>query len=206
MMMNRIFDYLDELFPNPKGELEYNTDFELLIATVLSPQTTDKKVNMVTKELFTKYDIKTLKNADIEDLIDILRPLGMANKKSLYIKEIARVIDEEYNGKIPDNIEDLMKLNGIGRKVANIILMDIYNKPYFPVDTHVERVSKRLGLVDPKDNVLQIEEKLYKIVPEDRIKRTHHQFVLFGRYHCKSINPMCNNCKLKDICKKESLK
>lgn len=203
--MIRIFNYLDELFPNPKGELVYNNDFELLIATVLSAQTTDKKVNIVTKEIFSKYDIKSLKEANIEDLINIIKTLGMANKKATYIKEVARVIYDDYNGIIPNDRESLLKIKGIGRKIANIYLMEIYNMPYFPVDTHVERVSKRLGLVDPKDNVLTIENKLYKIIPKERIRRTHHQFVLFGRYHCKSINPNCINCKLKDICKKESL-
>lgn len=204
--MNRIFDYLDELFPNPKGELNYNNDFELLIAAILSAQTTDKKVNIVMKELFSKYDINTLKNADIKDLNTILKPLGMSNIKSNYIKEASRIINEEYNNSIPNNRDLLMKIPGIGRKVANIILMELYDQKYFPVDTHVTRVSKRLGLVNKNDNVNKIEDKLYKIIPKDRIKRTHHQFVLFGRYHCKSINPNCSNCKLKDICKKESIK
>lgn len=201
--MNRIFDYLDELFPNPKCELEYSSDFEFLIAVVLSAQTTDKKVNIVTKVLFSKYDINSLKDASIDDLKNILKPLGMADKKSLYIKNISRDLIEKYNGVIPNTIEELVKLDGVGRKTANLVLSTLYNKPYFAVDTHVSRVTKRLGLVPDSFNTLQIEKTMYKIVPKDRINRTHHQFVLFGRYYCKSINPMCENCKIKDICNRK---
>jgi len=200
--MNSIFSYLDELFPNPKCELLFSNDFEFLIAVVLSAQTTDKKVNNVTKTLFSKYDINTLKDADIKELEAILRPLGMSEKKSLYIKNIARDLKEKYNGIIPDKLDELIKLDGVGRKTANLVLSTLYDKPYFAVDTHVNRVTKRLGLVPTEYNVLQIEKEMYKIIPEERINRTHHQFVLFGRYYCKSINPKCENCKLKDICKK----
>lgn len=199
--MNRIFDYFDELFPNPKCELIYNNDFEFLISVVLSAQTTDKKVNSVTKILFNKYDINTLKDADIEDLKSILKPLGMSDKKALYIKNISKDIIEKYNGIIPDTKEELIKLDGVGRKTANLVLSTLYNKPYFAVDTHVSRVTKRLGLVKDNFNTLQIEKTMYKKIPKDRINRTHHQFVLFGRYYCKSINPSCDDCKLKDICK-----
>lgn len=198
--MNRIFDYLDELIPNPKCELEYSNDFEFLIAVVLSAQTTDKKVNNVTRVLFSKYDINSLKDASIDELKNILKPLGMADKKSLYIKNISRDLIEKYNGVIPNTLDELVKLDGVGRKTANLVLSTLYNKPYFAVDTHVSRVTKRLGLVPDSFNTLQIEKTMYKIVPKDRINRTHHQFVLFGRYYCKSINPMCNKCKLKDIC------
>lgn len=198
--MNRIFDYLDELFPNPKCELEYSSDFEFLIAVVLSAQTTDKKVNKATKVLFSKYDINSLKDASIDEIKNILKPLGMSDKKALYIKNISRDLIEKYNGVIPNTIEELVKLDGVGRKTANLVLSTLYNKPYFAVDTHVSRVTKRLGLVPDSFNTLQIEKTMYKIVPKDRINRTHHQFVLFGRYYCKSINPMCENCKIKDIC------
>ena len=201
--MNRIFDYLDELFPNPKCELEYSSDFEFLIAVVLSAQTTDKKVNKVTKVLFSKYDINSLKDASIDEIKNILKPLGMSDKKSLYIKNISRDLIEKYNGVIPNTIEELVKLDGVGRKTANLVLSTLYNKPYFAVDTHVSRVTKRLGLVPDSFNTLQIEKTMYKIVPKDRINRTHHQFVLFGRYYCKSINPMCENCKIKDICNRK---
>lgn len=201
--MNRIFDYLDELFLNPKCELNYNNDFEFLIAVVLSAQTTDKKVNLVTKELFSKYDMYSLKEADIKDLESILKPLGMSFKKASFIKSISKDIVEKYNGKIPNDINLLTSMNGVGRKTANLVLSTLYNEPYLAVDTHVERVSKRLGLVKKDSTVLEIEKQLYNIVPKNRINKTHHQLVLFGRYYCKSVSPNCNGCKLKDICNKK---
>lgn len=201
--VNRIFDYLDELFLNPKCELNYNNDFEFLIAVVLSAQTTDKKVNLVTKELFSKYDMYSLKEADIKDLESILKPLGMSFKKASFIKSISKDIVEKYNGKIPNDINLLTSMNGVGRKTANLVLSTLYNEPYLAVDTHVERVSKRLGLVKKDSTVLEIEKQLYNIVPKNRINKTHHQLVLFGRYYCKSISPNCNGCKLKYICNKK---
>ena len=201
--MNRIFAYLDELFLNPKCELNYNNDFEFLIAVVLSAQTTDKKVNLVTKELFSKYDMYSLKEADIKDLESILKPLGMSFKKASFIKSISKDIVEKYNGKIPNDINLLTSMNGVGRKTANLVLSTLYNEPYLAVDTHVERVSKRLGLVKKDSTVLEIEKQLYNIVPKNRINKTHHQLVLFGRYYCKSVSPNCNGCKLKDICNKK---
>ena len=201
--MNDIFSYLDELFPNPKCELIFNNDFEFLISVVLSAQTTDKKVNKVTSVLFNKYDINSLISAKTSDLENILKPLGMAQKKAIYIKNIAKDIKEKYNGKIPDDINELITLDGVGRKTANLVLSTLYDKPYFAVDTHVSRVTKRLGLVPSDYDTLKIEEEMYKKVPKERISRTHHQFVLFGRYYCKSKRPMCDTCKLKNICKKE---
>lgn len=201
--MNNIFEYLDYLFENPKCELEYNNDFEFLIAVVLSAQTTDKKVNSVTKELFSKYDMYSLKDAPINDLINILKPLGMSIKKASFIKNISKEITETYNGIIPDDINTLMKMDGVGRKTANLVLSTLYNKPYIAVDTHVERVCKRLNLVSKDANVLDVEQELYNIIPNDRLNKTHHQLVLFGRYYCKSIKPKCDTCKLKEICKKE---
>lgn len=201
--MNNIFEYLDYLFENPKCELEYNNDFEFLIAVVLSAQTTDKKVNSVTKELFSKYDMYSLKDAPINDLINILKPLGMSIKKASFIKNISKEITETYNGIIPDDINTLMKMDGVGRKTASLVLSTLYNKPYIAVDTHVERVCKRLNLVSKDANVLEVEQELYNIIPKDRLNKTHHQLVLFGRYYCKSIKPKCDTCKLKEICKKE---
>lgn len=199
--MNRIFEYLDLLIPNPKCELNYNKDYELLIAVMLSAQTTDKRVNEVTKILFEKYDsLDKLSKADIEDVKKIIKPIGTYNKKAVNVIEIAnQLLDIGY---VPNDYEFLLKLPGVGRKTINLVLSTLYNEPLIAVDTHVSRVSVRLGLADKKDDVLNIEKKLYKKIPKDRINKTHHQLVLFGRYYCKSKNPLCLNCKLKDICKK----
>ncbi len=197
-----IENYLDELFPNPRCELNYTKDYELLLATMLSAQTTDKRVNSVTDILFKQYpSIKDLSNANITDIQNIIRPIGTYHKKSQNLIEIAKRLDKDYNGKLPNNREYLESLPGVGRKTANVVLSNIFNVPCIAVDTHVSRVSKRLNLAKEKDEPLQIEKKLNKIFkPEDLCKR-HHQLVLFGRYHCLARNPKCENCKLKDICK-----
>ena len=202
MKKSNIGSYLDELYPNPKCELNYNTDYELLIAVVLSAQTTDKSVNNVTSILFNKYpSLKALKEAKLDDIIDIIRPIGTFNRKALYVKEIAKILDEEYNGVVPNSRKDLERFPGVGRKVANVILSEWFKEPAIAVDTHVERVSKRLGLANEKDDVRKIEEKLEKTFSKDTWGKRHLQLVLFGRYKCKSMRPICDDCKLKDICK-----
>lgn len=201
MMKNSIDLYLDELFPNPKCELNYNNDYELLIAIVLSAQSTDKRVNTVTPILFSKYNsLKALKKAHLEDLESIIRPVGSFRKKASYIKNIAGILDESYNGVVPTNRDLLVKMPGVGRKTANVFLSEFYNMPYIAVDTHVERVSKRLKLASKNDDPLKIEKKLEKYFEKDTWARRHLQLVLFGRYFCKAIKPMCSSCKLKDIC------
>jgi len=193
--------YLDELFPNPKCELNYNNDYELLIAIVLSAQSTDKRVNSVTPIIFNKYDsLKTLKKASLKDLENIIRPVGSFRRKASYIKDIATILDDKYNGIVPCDREKLIELPGVGRKTANVFLGEFYNIPAIAVDTHVERVSKRLKLASKRDNVLQIEKKLERYFSKDTWARRHLQLVLFGRYYCKAIKPECMNCKLKDMC------
>ena len=204
MKTDLIMEYLSELFPNPKCELNYNSDYELLIAIVLSAQTTDKSVNKVTDILFKKYNsLEKLSNASIDDIYDIIRPIGF-KKKSVYVKEIANVLLNEYNGVVPDKKELLIKLPGVGGKTANVFLSEYYNYPYIAVDTHVERVSKRLGLAFKADNVVQVENKLMKKFPKDIWAKLHLQLVLFGRYHCKVIKPECSGCKLKEICREKN--
>ena len=195
--------YLDELIEKPICELNYNKDYELLIAVMLSANTTDKGVNKVTNILFKKYQsLEDLKNSNIEDIKTIIKPIGSYNKKSEYIKEIANILINNYNSKIPNTIEELVKLPGIGRKCASVILAEIYDIPAFAVDTHVIRISNRLGLVNTKDPV-KIEKELKKLFEENTWNKKHKQLVLFGRYYCKSIKPKCDTCKLKEICKKE---
>ncbi len=204
MMKNRIMDYLDEIIPNPKCELEYHKDYELLIATMLSAQTTDKRVNSVTKILFQKYpSLEDLKNAPIEDIKNIIRPIGTYNKKAENIKKIANELIK--NGGLSNDRKFLESLSGVGRKTTNLVLSTIYNEPYIAVDTHVTRVSKRLGIANKNDDVLVIEKKLNKVFPKEKLNRLHHQLVLFGRYYCKAKNPLCEDCKLKDICKKDRI-
>ena len=199
---NEIENYLDELFPNPKCELNYFNDYSLLIAIMLSAQTTDKRVNEVTKVLFTKYDnLDKLKKAKLSDLEKIIYPLGNYKKKAYNVKEIARIIDEDYQGIVPSNREELESFPGVGRKTVNVFYGEYLNIPAIAVDTHVERVTKRLRLANEKDNVLEIEKKLMKNIKKENWGKRHLQLVLFGRYHCKAMKPECANCKLKDICK-----
>lgn len=200
-MMNDIGNYLDELFPNPKCELIYNNDYELLIAIVLSAQTTDARVNSVTPILFNKYKtLYELSNANISDLELILRPIGSFRKKAAYIKNIAAILYNEYDSVVPKDRDALLKMPGVGRKTINVFLSEYYDIPAIAVDTHVERVSKRLKIARKNDDVLTIEKKLMKKFPKEEWGRRHLQLVLFGRYYCKAIKPICSNCKLKEIC------
>ena len=201
--MNEIINYLDELIPNPKCELNYNKDYELLIATMLSAQTTDKRVNEVTEVLYKKYpSLESLRKADIEDIINIIKPIGTYNKKAKNIIEIANHLKEK-NDIVPNDRNFLESLPGVGRKTTNVVLSNIYNVPCIAVDTHVHRVSIRLGIAKKNDDVYVTEKKLYKKFKDYDLCRLHHQLVLFGRYYCKAINPKCENCKLKTICRKE---
>jgi len=201
--MNNIINYLDELFPNPKCELNYNKDYELLLAVMLSAQTTDKRVNMVTDILFKKYDsLEKLSVANINDIIDIIKPIGTFNKKANNIINISKSLLNDKNGVVPNDRTYLENLPGVGRKTTNVVLANLYNENCIAVDTHVSRVSKRLGIANTTDDVLNIEQKLNVFFPKNKLNRLHHQLVLFGRYYCKAKSPLCENCKLKNMCKK----
>lgn len=205
-MTTQVISYLDELFPNPRCELNYNKDYELLIAVMLSAQTTDKRVNMVTEVLFNKYNtLEKLTKANLEDIKNIIKPIGTFNKKAQNIIDIANSLLLYSNGSVPNDRNYLENLSGVGRKTVNVVLSNLYNEPCIAVDTHVKRVSIRLGFANDNDNVYDIEMKLNKMFDKNILARLHHQLVLFGRYHCKAKNPLCSNCKLKDLCtKKES--
>lgn len=202
--MNKIEEYLDYLFPNPKCELNYKTDYELLIAIMLSAQSTDKRVNTVTPIIFSNYPtLDKLKDANIRELETIIRPVGSFRKKSYYVKEIARRLVDEFNGEVPTDREVLESFPGVGRKTVNVFLSEFYNVPAIAVDTHVERVSKRLKLVYMTDDVVKIEKKLMKKFDKNIWGKRHLQLVLFGRYYCKAVKPECKNCRLKDICREK---
>ncbi|MDE5538908.1 MAG: endonuclease III, partial [Bacilli bacterium] len=168
---------------------------------VLSAQCTDKRVNMVTRELFRKYDINTLAQASLQEIEDIIRPCGSFTKKAYYLKTIAKRLTEDYNGTVPNNREYLESLPGVGRKTCNVVLSNLYNVPAIAVDTHVSRVSVRLGFAKQGDDVSTIERKLMKKLPKESWSRLHHQLVLFGRYNCKAKNPECEDCIFKEYCK-----
>ena len=201
-LTNDVQTFLDELFPNPKCELNYNKDYELVIATMLSAQTTDKRVNMVTEVLFSKYpDLNSLSKADINDVIRIIRPIGTFNKKAKNVISIAKRLYSECDGVVPNDREYLESLPGVGRKTTNVVLSNIYNVPCIAVDTHVSRVSIRLGIANEGDSPNIIEKKLELIFDKEALCRLHHQMVLFGRYYCTARLPKCGSCKLRKYCK-----
>ena len=201
MKMNNILSYLDELFPNPRCELNYNKDYELLIAVMLSAQTTDKRVNQVTEILFNKYPtINALATAKLNDIEEIIKPIGTYHIKAKNVIEIANKLKEK---PVCNDRLYLESLSGVGRKTTNVVLSELYNEPYLAVDTHITRVAKRLKLVNKDDDVLTIEKKLMKKIPKDNVRKIHHQLIFFGRYHCKAMKPNCENCKLKSYCKKD---
>ena len=202
MKINKEFFYkLDLMVPNPKCSLNYTKDYELLIATVLSAQCTDERVNMVTPVLWSKYDIFTLAKANVNDIREIIRPLGNMNKRSEYIITIAKSLVKDFNGKVPNDRDYLESLPGVGRKTTNVVLANIYNENLIAVDTHVERVAKRLELANPDDSVLEVEQKLIKAFDNNQLLKMHHQLLLFGRHICTARNPKCSECLFKDICK-----
>lgn len=196
-----IEDYFNEILPQAGCELTYSSDYGLLIAVMLSAQCTDKKVNKVTDVLFSKYKtLKELDEAPLEDIESIIKSLGLYKNKAKNIKLITRRLIDFYDGKVPSSKEELTTLAGVGNKTANVVRIEIFKEPEFPVDTHVKRISNRLGLVNEEDPD-KIEQILRRKFPKDKWILLHHQMIHFGRYYCKAMNPMCENCKLKGICK-----
>lgn len=196
-----IISGLDNMFPNPKCELNYNKDYELLLATMLSAQTTDKRVNEVTSVLFKKYDtLEKLNQLSLKEIEEQIKTIGMYKQKAKHFKSIVSDLIN-IGGYVPNDRETLIKMSGVGRKTINVVLSNLYNEPCIAVDTHVFRVSKRLNLAKETDDVLDVEKKLMKKFPKDKWSRLHHQMVLFGRYKCKAKNPECEDCPFKSICK-----
>jgi len=196
-----ILEQLDILFPDAKGELDHSNNFELLIAVVLSAQTTDVAVNIVTKDLFSHYPTPNdLANAKLEDVMKLINRIGLYRNKSKNIIELSKILVEKYNGEVPNTREALESLPGVGRKTANVVLSIAFNVPAIAVDTHVARVSKRLGLVDEDDSVLEIEHKLMNLFPKDKWIKLHHQLILYGRYYCPARKSKENKCVFKEFC------
>lgn len=196
-----ILEQLDILFPDAKGELDHSNNFELLIAVVLSAQTTDAAVNIVTKDLFSHYPTPNdLANAKLEDVMKLINKIGLYRNKSKNIIELSKILVEKYNGEVPNTREALESLPGVGRKTANVVLSIAFNVPAIAVDTHVARVSKRLGLVDEDDSVLEIEHKLMNLFPKDKWIKLHHQLILYGRYYCPARKSKENKCVFKEFC------
>ena len=200
----RIVDYLNELLPNVGCELLYRKDYELLIAVVLSAQTTDKSVNAVTPKLWERYpSIEALANADLKDVEEIIHSIGLYKNKAKNIILIAKELVGKYDGKVPYEKEILINLPGVGNKTASVTRLELFKEEEFPVDTHVARISKRLHLAKQNDDVLVIEKKLKKAFPSSIWGKLHHQFIHFGRYYCLARSPKCENCKISDICNKK---
>ena len=198
----RILSFFDELFPNASCELVYHKDYELLIAVMLSAQTTDASVNKVTPILFSKFPtLEDIANASIEELEECIKTIGMYRQKAKHLKSIAFDLVNKHGGKVPSSKEELTSLSGVGNKTANVVRAELFNIPEIAVDTHVHRVSRRLYLASINDDVNDVEKKLRKILPKDRYIKTHHQMIHFGRYFCKAINPNCKECRLQDICR-----
>ena len=195
-----IIDRLEKVYPEGICSLDYSQPHELMIAGRLSAQCTDARVNVVTKELFQKYkSIEDFAGADVHDVEEIVKPCGLYKTKALSIVTMCRQIMEDFDGKIPDNIDDLTKLSGIGRKTANLVMGDVFHKPAVVTDTHCIRICGRLGLTKNKEPV-KVESDLRNILPPEKSSDFCHRLVLFGREFCKARNPLCNECPLSDIC------
>ena len=195
-------DQMGEMFPDAHCELNHSNPFELVIAVALSAQCTDVLVNKVTKTLFDKYKTpKDYLRVPLEELQNDIRSIGLYRNKAKNIQNLCRIVLDEYNGEIPKDRDELTKLPGVGRKTANVVVSVAYNVPAIAVDTHVERVSKRLGICRWKDSVLEVEKTLMKKVPKEEWSVTHHRLIFFGRYHCKAQNPQCPSCPLVELCR-----
>lgn len=200
--IRHVLDTITEMFPDAEGELIHSNPFELLIAVVLSAQCTDKLVNKVTADLFKKY--KTPEDyiaVPLEELQQDIRSIGLYRTKAKNIQKLCQVLIDEHGGMVPETKEELMKLAGVGRKTANVVASIAFNEPAIAVDTHVERVSKRLGICRWKDSVLEVEKTLMRKIPREEWSETHHRLIFFGRYHCKARNPNCPECPLLDLCR-----
>ncbi|MGY0691742.1 endonuclease III [Virgibacillus sp. FSP13] len=195
-------DRMREMFPEAECELNHANPFELVIAVLLSAQCTDVLVNKVTKELFKKYQTpEDYLAVTLEELQQDIRSIGLYRNKAKNIRKLCQMLIDEYGGEVPETKDELMKLAGVGRKTANVVASVAFHEPAIAVDTHVERVAKRLGICRWKDSVLEVEQTLMRKVPKNEWSETHHRMIFFGRYHCKAKNPNCPECPLLEVCR-----
>ena len=192
---------MGDLFPDAHCELNHRNAFELLIATILSAQATDVGVNKVTPKLFERFPTPAhLAAASEESVIECIQSLGLYRSKAKNIRLCAQQLMEQFNGEVPRTREELVSLAGVGRKTANVVMSVAFNIPAFAVDTHVERISKRLQICRQKDTVLEVEETLCRKIPKELWSRAHHWMIFFGRYHCIARKPKCHECPLLEMC------
>nr|WP_315022769.1 endonuclease III [uncultured Aminipila sp.] len=205
LKINELLDKLEEMYPDADCALNHNSIFQLLVAVVLSAQTTDKSVNLVTEELFTKYpDADSMALAREEEIQNIIKRIGMYKTKSKNVLSLCKTLISEYNGQVPEDYDKLIALPGVGRKTANVVLSVGFGHQRIAVDTHVFRVSNRIGLVHEKD-VLKTELALMKVIPEERWSRAHHSLIFHGRYCCDARKPKCEDCAISAFCKSYNL-
>ena len=197
-----ILDYFRKEMPEVQTELEFGNVFQLLVAVILSAQCTDKRINMVTPELFRRFpDAKTMAQAEMEDVLEYISSVSYPNSKAEHLVKMARIISEKYDGEVPQDMNLLLDLPGVGRKTANVVQSVAFGKATMAVDTHVFRVSHRLGLVSQKDDTpYKVEQQLVKNIPAEDIPRAHHWLLLHGRYVCTSRKPHCEKCDLSGVC------
>ena len=199
---SRVIEYFEKERPIANSELNYNNPFELLVAVILSAQCTDKRVNMVTPPLFEAYpDAHAMAKASVEDIYGYIKSVSYPNNKSRHLAAMSRTLVEMFDGVVPSDVDDLQKLQGVGRKTANVIASVIFNKPTMAVDTHVFRVANRIGLTTNSKTPLQTEMVLTKNIPEEKIPIAHHWLILHGRYVCIARKPKCHECGIAEVCR-----
>lgn len=197
-----VIDYFKEAMPSPTTELHYNSPYELLVAVILSAQCTDKRINMVTPALFKAYPTPyEMAKASADDIFQYIKSVTFPNNKSKSLLGMANMLIDKYNGEVPSSIDELVKIPGVGRKTANVILSVVFNKATMAVDTHVFRVSNRIGLTTDSKTPLETERTLVKNFPEELLATAHHWLILHGRYVCTARKPNCLECGLRTLCK-----
>ncbi len=199
---NGVLAYFEKHAPQAETELQYNNPYQLLVAVILSAQCTDKRVNLTTPAFFKQFpDVSTLAEASAETIFPFIKSISYPNNKAKHLAAMARMLSGPFGGVVPAEVEELVKLPGVGRKTANVIASVVYNKPTMAVDTHVFRVSNRIGLTVNAKNPLQSEKQLIKFIPEHQVPKAHHWLILHGRYVCLARKPKCSGCGIKSYCK-----